>query len=189
MVLVEATAVVATVASVMLTVRRSLWQYPVGLVATALYLVVFTRSHLFASASLQIVFMAVQTYGWWFWLRGDAGARPPLRSWPLRRLAAVCTIAVAGGTLAAVGLGELTSARLPLADSLILGLSLGAQFLLDRKVLQHWAVWAVVNVLSIVVYGSQGLWLTSLLYMGLLANTALGWVMWRRAYRHAGVAP
>ena len=184
----EAAAVIATIASVLLAVRRSLWQYPFGLIATALYLVVFARAQLYASACLQIAFIAVQIYGWWFWLRGDDGARPPIRSWPLPRLLFVCAVAVAGGGLAALVLGELTHARLPLADSLILGLSLGAQFLLDRKVLEHWAAWAVVNVLSIAVYGSQGLWLTSGLYVGLLANTAVGWILWRRAFRRAGVS-
>ncbi|RZJ02937.1 MAG: nicotinamide riboside transporter PnuC [Brevundimonas sp.] len=186
MTLIEAAAAAVTVVSVILTVRRSLWQYPVGLCATALYLVVFWQVRLYASASLQVVFMAVQLYGWWFWLHGGNGARPPIRSWSPTRLLGVCLTAVVAGGLAAYGLARLTDAQLPLADSLILGLSLGTQFLLDRKVLEHWIVWAVVNVLSIIVYGAQGLSLTSVLYAGLLLNTAWGWWVWRRAYRSAG---
>lgn len=178
---VEIGATVATVVSVLLTVRRSLWQYPTGMVATGLFLVLFWQAHLYASAGLQVLFFGVQVYGWWFWLYGDAGRRPPIRSWPAARLVAVCLAATLGGALAGSALGQLTDARLPLADSLILGLSLGAQFLLDRKVLEHWAVWALVNILSILVYASQGLTLTAALYVALLLNTAWGWLVWRKA--------
>lgn len=180
---VEIAATAATVASVLLTVRRSLWQYPVGIVATGLFFAVFWQAKLYASSILQIAFLAVQIYGWWFWLRGDNGSRPAIRSWPVGRVAAVCLFAVIGGSLAALGLGWLTDARIPLPDSMILGLSLGAQFLLDRKVLEHWLVWAVVNVISILVYASQELTLTALLYVALLLNVAWGWTAWRGEMR------
>lgn len=183
---VEIAATAATIISVLLTVRRSLWQYPVGIVATTLFFTVFWNARLYASGVLQIVFLLVQVYGWWFWMYGDAGHRPPIRSWPIHRLLAVCAVATAGGVLAALTLGNLTDARLPMADSLILGLSLGAQFLLDRKIIEHWAVWAVVNVLSIFVYASQGLTVTSLLYVALLLNTGWGWLVWRKDYRQGG---
>lgn len=184
---VEIAATAVAVASVLLTVRRSLWQYPTGLAATALFLVVFWQARLYASAGLQIAFLFVQVYGWWFWLYGDAGRRPPIRSWPAARVLAVCAVATVAGTLAGLVLGRLTDARLPLADALILGLSLSAQFLLDRKIIQHWMVWAVVNVLSIFVYTAQGLAVTSALYVGLLLNTVWGWLVWRKALRLEGL--
>lgn len=180
---VEIVATAATIASVLLTVRRSLWQYPTGILATGLFFVVFLQAQLYASAYLQVIFLGLQIYGWWFWLRGDQGKRPVIRTWPLRSVLYACAIATIGGMASAFALGSLTDAKLPLADSLILGLSLSAQFLLDRKVIQHWAVWVVVNLLSIAVYGSQGLTLTAWLYGGLLLNTAWGWWVWRRASR------
>jgi nicotinamide mononucleotide transporter len=180
---VEIGATVATVISVLLTVRRSLWQYPTGMVATGLFFVLFWQAQLYASACLQVLFLGLQIYGWWFWLYGEKGGRPPIRSWPPLRTLTVCVIATVGGASAGTALGQLTDARLPLADSLILGLSLGAQFLLDRKVIEHWGVWALVNVLSIFVYASQGLTLTASLYVALLLNTGWGWMVWRKEFQ------
>lgn len=180
MISIEIAATVATVICVLLTVRRSLWQYPVGIIATGLFFVLFWRAQLYASAGLQVLFLGVQIYGWWFWLYGEKGGRPPIRSWAPARTLTVCLIATVGGAIAGTTLGQLTDARVPLADSLILGLSLGAQFLLDRKIIEHWAVWALVNVLSIFVYASQGLSLTAGLYVALLLNTAWGWMVWRK---------
>lgn len=67
-------------------------------------------------------------------------------------------------------------------DSAIFALSALAQFLLDRKKLETWIVWALVNVLSVFVYASQELWLTTALYCGLLANCAWGWSEWRKEF-------
>lgn len=179
----ELTASAATVASVFLTVRRSLWQFPVGLVATTLYLLVFAQSRLYGSAALQVVFTAVQIYGWWFWLRGDQGRQPPIQVWPWLSIAAVVLVACLAGGLAGLALAHWSDAALPVVDAGIFALSLAAQFLLDRKVIQHWLLWAVVNVVSIGVYATQGLWPTTSLYGFLLVNVIVGWIVWRRAMR------
>lgn len=176
----ELAAALATVACVFLAVRRSLWQYPVGLLATGLYFGVFMGAHLYASAILQLIFVAVQVYGWWFWLRGDAGQRPAIRVWALRWIVATLSVALIGAFGAGLILDRLTDAATPGLDSLILGLSLAAQFLLDRKVAQHWFVWMAVNVLAIGVYAGRGLDLTALLYAALLINALYGWWVWRR---------
>ncbi len=176
----EAAATAATVFSVLLTVRRSLWQYPVGIAATLLFMGVFARADLYASTALQVAFLAVQVYGWWFWMRGDAGRAPPIRLWPTRLILAVLAVALGLAGATGLALDRFTNAAMPMADAAILGLSLGAQFLLDRKVAQHWFVWMAVNVLSIAVYAGRGLELTALLYVGLLANAAWGWLIWKR---------
>ena len=72
----EILATAATVAYVLFAVKRSLWQYPVGLLATVLFFFVFLEARLYASTALQVLFAAVQLYGWWYWLRGDHGKRP-----------------------------------------------------------------------------------------------------------------
>ncbi len=184
----EPIAVVLTIASVLLAVKRSLWQFPVGIAASSVFLIVFAQSKLYASGALQIVFIAVQIYGWWYWLRGDHGARPKFTSIPALHLIGLC---VAAGVLALSGgaaLNAFTNAEMATADAGLFGLSIVAQALLDRKIVQTWLVWALVNLLSIWVYGAQGLLMTSLLYLALLANTAWGYWEWRGAMRRQSAA-
>lgn len=172
-----------TVLSVLLTVFRRIEQFPVGLVAVTAFAAVFWQARLYASATLQALFACLTLYGWWYWLRGSRGAPPAITNAPL-----VWVLALTGtALLAAAALGALLSAysdaRMTYADSSILGLSVAAQILLDRKMIEHWFVWAAVNMLSIVVYAGQGLTVTALLYAGLLANTAVGYIAWRSAMR------
>jgi nicotinamide mononucleotide transporter len=48
-----------TLVCVILAVKRSLWQFPFGILGTALGFFVFWRAQLYSSAVLQPIFMAV----------------------------------------------------------------------------------------------------------------------------------
>ena len=66
---------------------------------------------------------------------------------------------------------------------MVLAGTLLAQFLLDNKKLENWIVWAVVNVFAIYTYATSGLPLVAFQYVFFLANTAYGYVSWRRSWR------
>jgi nicotinamide mononucleotide transporter len=176
----EILATAATVIYVYFAIKRSLWQYPVGLVATILFFFVFLDARLYASTALQGLFAAVQVYGWWYWLHGSDGGRPLITSMPLIYVAALCCGALAfAGALSWV-LHDWTDAEMAFTDSLIFALSVVAQTLLGRKIIEHWIVWTVVNTLAVFVYASQELWVTAGLYVGLFASTFWGYWEWRQ---------
>jgi nicotinamide mononucleotide transporter len=177
----ELAANLLTIASVLLTVHLKRSLYPVGMVATALFFFVFWDAKLYASAGLQVYFTLIQLYGWWYWTRGDQGREPPIRDWPWRTVLGLGLVAAAFTGLVSLALYRFTDARAPLLDTAILALSVLAQFLLDRKQMKNWAIWGLVDVLSIGVYAGQGLWLTAGLYVILFANVFYGWAVWRKA--------
>jgi nicotinamide mononucleotide transporter len=179
--LVEAAATVLTLVSVLLAARLKVALYPVGIAATALFFFVFLEAKLYASAALQVYFTAFQVYGWWFWLRGDRGGAPSVGDWGWGTVALFAVPAALLTVAVSAALQAYTDAATPFGDTAILALSVLAQFLLDRKQLKSWIVWAAVNILSIGVYAASGLWLTAALYVVLLANTAYGWRTWKAA--------
>lgn len=186
----EILAAILVVACVLLAVKRSIWTYPVGLAGTLIYVYVFYEARLYSSAALNVFFSLAQLYGWWFWLYGAKGARPRVTTWPLPILAAVTAAGLVIAGLMGWALGELTDAALPLADSGIFGLSVAAQFLLDRKKVETWTLWGVVNALSVIVYAQQGLWPTAALYAVLFVNVFWGWHEWRKEMRgYANTTP
>ncbi len=178
----EVVATVFSAVCVFLAVKRKVISYPIGIVGTIAFFFVFWRIGLYSSAMLQVFFTAVQVYGWWFWLKGDKGAKPLItrvnRNWIIGGVAA----ALIGGFGLSLITGAL-GAKMALADAGIFGLSVVAQFFLDRKKLENWIVWIGVNVISIYVYGSQGLALTTLLYVIFLVNAFYGYWEWRKAFR------
>jgi nicotinamide mononucleotide transporter len=177
-------ATFVTLACVILGVKRSLWQFPVGIVGTALFFIVVWRSHIYANAALQVFFVAVQFYGWWYWLRGTQGHRPPIRTTPPQIWLGACAVAVviAVAVIAPI-LRAYTTTTTPLVDAHTFTLSVVAQFLLDRKRLESWWVWIAVNILSIWLYYQAQLWPFLALYVFFFFNAFWGWWEWRNAMR------
>ena len=56
----------------------------------------------------------------------------------------------------------------------------GDKVLLGRKYIENWAVWVVVNVVSVGLFAYKGLWLTVLLYTLFIALSVAGWRAWQR---------
>jgi nicotinamide mononucleotide transporter len=186
----ELAATLITLACVVLGVKRSLWQFPVGIVGTALFFFVVVQRGVYANAALQVFFVFVQVYGWWYWLKGAGGKRPPIRTTNPWLVLTACGAALAIAGAITPLLDQWTPSDTPLIDACTFTFSVVAQVLLDRKRLETWPVWTIVNVLSIWLYFSLQLWLFTALYVFFFFNAFWGWWEWRNAMkREASQAP
>ena len=105
MTLIELVATVFGIAGVVLTVRRNVLCWPVGLVQVGLYLWVFYEAKLYSDVLLHAVYVVLCLYGWWAWtrrrgagagsVRGGPGALPVTRLGG-RRVAAWFGVGTAG---------------------------------------------------------------------------------------------
>jgi len=88
-------------------------------------------------------------------------------------------------------LGELAKqvhAALPYLDATLASYSLVASWWQARKQIANWWLWIVVDVVYIGEYAYKDLWLTGLLYAGLVGLAVLGLHDWNRAARTAQIA-
>jgi nicotinamide mononucleotide transporter len=182
-------AVALGILNVTLVVRRSLWNYPFGIVMVALYAHIFFGARLYSDALLQLFFFVVQIYGWVHWRRAasEAGEIRVERLAPRARRAWFAGIAV---TTALWGLGmhRFTNAAFPWWDAAVAILSIAAQLLMTRRYLENWVLWIVVDLLAIGLYAARDLWLTAGLYGVFLLLAAWGLAGWRGAERRMALA-
>jgi nicotinamide mononucleotide transporter len=170
--------------SVWLSIRKSLWCWPTGLVNVVCFFVMFYQVKLYAELITYAVFFVLGIYGWWEWSRGKHDRvevritrTPPGVSVVLIALAFVWT-PVQGYCLATY-----TDASLPYWDSSITVLSLLAQWMMARKYLENWLLWIAVDVLGIGVYQAKGLYVTAALYTVFLILATWGFIAWWRALK------
>jgi nicotinamide mononucleotide transporter len=156
--------------------------WPLAIASSLLYALLFADSKLYGEAGLQFVFVALALWGWWQWLRGTADGGAPLRVRSLsprgRALALAATLA-AWPALALL-LDHATDSDVPWFDALPTAASITGQVLLGRKFVDNWAVWLLVNVVSVALFAYKGLWLTALLYALFALLSVVGWRTWRR---------
>jgi len=55
---------------VFLEIRQSIWLWPVGLITSAVYVIVFFTSKFYADMSLQGYYLVMSCIGWYWWARG-----------------------------------------------------------------------------------------------------------------------
>ena len=180
---IEVVAVIFGLVCVWLTVRENVWCWPTGLVMVVLYIVIFFRAKLYSDMGLQVIYVVMQVYGWHNWLRGGKG-KTELRVSRISRRGAVfwVSIGLAGtGSLGFV-MSTWTDASLPHWDAATTVLSLIAQWLMAKKILESWVFWIVVDVLCVGVYTYKALHLTAGLYAVFLGLATAGLIAWRKSY-------
>lgn len=174
----ETVAVVTGAACVLLTVRRSIWNFSVGIVSSAAYMMFFAEGRLYADAGLQVLFIGLGIHGWVVWAQGRTNSTPILRL-PLGELT-VLAVSFPAAWLALTRLLELVNGAAPVYDAFVTTLSVVAQWLLNRRYVETWLCWIVVDQVSVVLFWSRGMYPTAVLYALFLVMCVAGFIEWRR---------
>jgi nicotinamide mononucleotide transporter len=161
-----------------ITGKRITW--PWWAASSVLYGIFFLQYKLYASAALQIVFIAAAVIGWYGW--GPSGAKPgPVKN--SHRIYILAAILIA--TLALGPLLKYLGAASTYVDAVLFFGSFAAQLLMVYQKYETWVLWLVVDIGYVALYASQGLLFTTLLYVLFTAMAALGWSRWYGAHRRA----
>lgn len=178
----EIAAVVIALAMVGCNIREIHWGWPLAIVSSLMYFALFWRSKLYGDAALQIFFAVVALWGWFQWLRGVSADGTALHVARLARRGLVLTVATCALLWPVTGLflKTFTDTDVPWWDAFPTAVSLVGQFLLGRKYIENWAVWIVVNAVSVALFAYKGLWLTVALYAVFIALSFVGWSAWKR---------
>ena len=186
----ELVAFVLSIAMVLANLRVNPIGWPLAIVSSLLYALLFADSKLYGEASLQIYFVLMSFWGWWQWLRGTAGDGSALTVHTLaprgRWLALLATLAA--WPLLALFLMRVTDSDVPWLDALPTVGSVCGQLLLGRKLVENWPTWLAVNIFSVGLFVYKGLWLTVILYALFAALSLWGWRVWQRRAREAAMA-
>lgn len=177
----EVIAFVLAVWMVLANLRVNPIGWPLAIVSSLLYALLFADSKLYGEATLQLFFVVVGCWGWWQWLRGTGGDGQALRVHTLAASTrwAVLIATLAGWPLLALLLSRFTDTDVPWLDALPTVASITGQFLLGRKLVENWPTWLAVNVFSVGLFAFKGLWLTVVLYAIFAVLSVVGWRAWR----------
>jgi nicotinamide mononucleotide transporter len=181
--MLESASFITGALCVWLTVKQSIWNFPIGMINVATFCVVFFQSRLYADAGLQVVYFGLGAIGWYLWLHGGAN-RTALRVSRAseRELTLIC-IFVAFSTLGLWKALAQVGGAASFWDALTTSISLSSQWLLNRKRLESWIGWIIVDIIYVPLYIYKDLYLTAILYGLFLLIAIMGLRAWRAAWR------
>lgn len=175
------------VLNVWLVTRENIWSWPLGVLNAGFYIVVFARTGLYSDTGLQVVYLVLSLYGWWHWLRGAPSRGGPshdavvVTRTPRRMAVIMAAIALVSWLTLATITRRLPGAALPWLDAALVSISLVAQYMMTRKLLENWLLWIAVDVVYIGLFINRQLPLTALLYAVFLVLAIIGYVQWHRS--------
>ncbi|MGR6839647.1 nicotinamide riboside transporter PnuC [Aliivibrio wodanis] len=179
--------------------------YVFGLLNVTLFAVIFFQIQLYGLLLLQLFFFCANIYGWYAWTRpNSSGEILEVRWLSKSKLLAIsgssilaialltiyidpfffalATIAVDSMNLFGADLSQpiLEPDAFPFWDSSMTVLSIVAQILMTRKYVENWMLWIVINIISVGIYATQGVFAMSVQYSILMFIAANGAREWAR---------
>jgi len=184
---VELAGFVLSLAMVYCNIKEIHWGWPLAILSSALYGLVFWNSQLYGEASLQVMFILTALWGWHQWRKGTQSVNPDVQTVSPLKISQLNSIELKQATAAtllawpvmAYFLNRYTDSDVAIWDALVTTLSLLGQYLLAKKKIENWWVWLVVNIITVGLMLVKSLWLTALLYVLFAILSYIGLKAWR----------
>ena len=162
-------------------VCRNIWNFLWGILSCACFLVLFLQQRLFGEAILQVIFIALNIHGWIGWFYQGKNHDSLKVANVSKKEGFILAVMVFPFTSALWALLTWLNGSAPIVDAWVTSLSLIAQWLLNRKFIQSWPVWILVDVLTIGLGVYRGMFLLAALYVIYLSMCLVGWYSWRKS--------
>ena len=177
---------IAAVAVVALAAKRTLWVWPVQILATIALFIVYADADLGGLRDRQLAILAISAYGWWAWWRH----RRTVFGMPVRRASRtewlVLSAALAAGTLGYGWYLQVSGGSwAPWPDAWIFVGSLVAFAAQGRGLVEFWFIWLAVDAVGVPLQLSSGLWFSASVYVVFAVLVVRGYLSWSRTAREA----
>jgi nicotinamide mononucleotide transporter len=180
----EIFGVITGLVSIYFQIRQKIWLWPVSIACSFFYVFVYFEARLYAEISLQIYYVIVSVYGWFYWVKGKRGKNSgEVNVTRLNWITGLVLGFLVLVLVAPVGylLDRYSDTDVPYIDAVVTVISFAATWMLARKILENWLVWIFVDFLCIGVYIYKGLYPTSVFFAVLTILAFKGYSSWKKS--------
>jgi len=182
---IEVLATITGLVYVVFSIRVNILLWPFGLISSALYVLVFYNSRIFALMCINLYYVLISIYGWYHWTNPGLdtdGKLPVLR---LKKQTGIILFIVSSMLffLIAYILERFTDSDVVYWDAFITAFSITATWMLARKIKEHWLVWIVVDLVAVILYIKKGLFPSVLLFSCYTVLAFTGFSEWSKLFK------
>lgn len=174
--------------------KANVWLWPVGIVMSLFYVVIFFHGKFYADAAVYLYYIGANVYGLAAWLRSsrsqqDSSVSSPIIHTPKRQILPLVLVSVVLWLVIFLILHNFTDSPVPWGDAFTTSLGIVAMWMLAQKQVEQWLLWVVVNAVSLCLYVWKGLYPTAVLFAFYTAVAVLGYFRWKKEMAATDVSP
>lgn len=162
--------------------KADIWMWPTGIAMSSFYTYVYVKATFYAFACINIYFIMAGIYGWIKWQKAaKKGSQMEinLRNTPTRLYIPLVIASIITFAIIAYILNTFTDSHVVYGDTFVTTLSITAIWMLAQRYVEQWLLLIVVNVVSVILYFTQNLYPTSIMYLVYSIVSVFGYLRWR----------
>ena len=176
---IEPAAVVLAIAYLLLAIKQNIRCWFAAFFSSLLYFFVMYSAGLYMEAGLQIFYCVMAVYGWTQWRASlPENKKFLVKTWNrnqhIKAISLIFLLAFVSGW----ALEKFTNAALPFIDSLTTWGAIVTTYMVAKRLLENWIYWFVIDTISVFLFYSRGLFLTSILFFVYLIIIYFGYKSW-----------
>ena len=181
--IIEIIAVISAILYLLLAAKEDVKCWYAAIISSLLYFFIMYDAGLIMEAYLQIFYIIMALYGLLQWTKLiQINSNNTIRTWSniehFITISSVIILAIITGFI----LTKYTNAAMPFLDAFTSWGAIVTTYMVAKKILENWIYWFVIDAISIYLFLSRGLYLTSILFFVYLIIICFGYIAWRKKY-------
>lgn len=181
--IIECVAVLFSILYVVFAAKENILCWIFASISVCIYIYICFQAKLYAETMLQLFYLIMAFYGYYNWKNRTSITK-------IRELTITKHIVlIITGALFTFFLGffltNYTESKMAITDSFTTVFSIIATYMVTKKILENWIYWIVIDIVSVYLYFSRGLHITSILFIIYTIIAITGYFYWLKKRVHA----
>jgi nicotinamide mononucleotide transporter len=166
------------------TIREDvrLWLY--GIISSALFVLVFFKTSIYANSFLYSYYVIIGFYGWYTWAKaeksGDKESKLTIHRSPRLKLAGYIALSIVSAIPVYFILRKFSDSEAPAVDALLTTGGMVATWMLTQKLIEQWIFWIIIDLIWCGLMFSKGMYPSMLLFIAYTILAFKGYFEWKK---------
>ncbi|WP_317168048.1 nicotinamide riboside transporter PnuC [Blattabacterium cuenoti] len=183
-IILEFSAVIFTVCSVLFAQKNNIWLYPIGIVSTMIYSYLTFITYLYGDFIINVYYTLMSFYGWYTWGKKED-------KYEGKKIITFCNkkdyfytsilffFTCIFSIVVYLFYGKLQT-HYDWMDVFTTGIYFSGMYQMSIKKVENWIFWMVGNIISVPIYFCKGFVLTGFLFIILVLFAVVGYFIWKK---------
>lgn len=178
----ETIATILGIINIYFGIKEKAMFWVLAVVGSSIYFFVYADAGVYAFMFLQLYYIGLGIYGLFYWLRGGEDKKKiTVSNIPRKQIPIFIAIFAILYTTISLILIKFTDSKIPFVDAFITSGSIIALYMMMKKYIDNWFIWITLDVVTIIAFFYQKLYVTIVLFILYLIFAIVGYKQWKKS--------